>query len=79
MPEMLFCYCCRVHHPKKRMRLFPTRVGYRWRCISSIEAATRNIPERDLFGQRQTAANREASKRLAKFATQFRRMRSHLP
>lgn len=71
MSEMLFCYCCRTHHPKDQMRLFPSRPGYRWRCIRSIEAATRSIPERDSFGRRQTAINLETSRSMAEFATRL--------
>ncbi|MFZ2368248.1 MAG: hypothetical protein WAW48_16935 [Azonexus sp.] len=62
MPEMLFCYCCRVHHPKDQMRLFPTKLGPRWRCIRSIEAAACERRARDAFGRQQTEINREASK-----------------
>ena len=40
MPEMLFCYCCRVHHPREQMRLFQTRHGPRWRCLRSIAEIT---------------------------------------
>lgn len=66
MPEMLFCYCCRVHHPKDQMRLFPTKLGDRWRCIRSIEAAARERRARDAFGRQQTEINREASKLAAR-------------
>lgn len=75
MPDMRFCYCCRVHHSLDEMRLFPTRVGYRWRCIRSIEAARRSTQERDLFGQRQTATNREMARLTADFATRYRTLR----
>ncbi|MBK7648326.1 MAG: hypothetical protein IPJ12_14550, partial [Betaproteobacteria bacterium] len=54
MTETVFCYCCRVHHDKNVMRLFPTRQGYRWRCLRSIEAATRTRRERDEFGKQQS-------------------------
>lgn len=60
MTETLFCYCCRVHHPKEQMRLFPTKQGYRWRCIRSIEAAACSRRERDAFGRQQTEINRES-------------------
>lgn len=59
MTEMLFCYCCRVHHPKSQMRPFKTKLGERWRCIRSIEAAAGNRRERDAFGLQQTEYNRE--------------------
>lgn len=65
MSEMLFCYCCRVHHPKEQMRLFPTKLGQRWRCIRSIEAAACARGERDAFGRRQTEINREEARHQA--------------
>lgn len=65
MTEMMFCYCCRVHHPKDQMRPFPTRHGERWRCLRSIEAAAGSRPERDAFGRQQTEINRENARRTA--------------
>jgi hypothetical protein len=65
MTETLFCYCCRVHHDKNVMRLFPTRQGHRWRCLRSIEAAERTRRERDDFGRQQSEINREAARRAA--------------
>jgi hypothetical protein len=65
MKEVKFCYCCRVHHPIEQMQLFPTRQGNRWRCLSSIQAATRPHEERDRFGLQQTAINRAAASRAA--------------
>lgn len=72
MTEMLFCYCCRVHHAKEKMRLFPTRYGNRWRCVRSIEAAGRKTDERDAFGREQTTRNREASQRAAQHSQRLR-------
>ncbi|MBL8429145.1 MAG: hypothetical protein JNJ95_04540 [Dechloromonas sp.] len=65
MTETAFCYCCRVHHNKTQMRLFPTRQGYRWRCLRSIEAAASSRQERDAFGQKQSEINRETALRAA--------------
>ncbi len=65
MSETIFCYCCRVHHPKDQMRPFATKHGVRWRCIRSIEAAKRARAERDAFGQQQSENNREDSRRTA--------------
>jgi len=65
MPETLFCYCCRVHHPRDRMHSFRTRHGFRWRCEQSIAAAKRSVDERDAFGKQQSEVNREAGQRLA--------------
>lgn len=72
MTTTLFCYCCRVHHAKDQMRLFPTRQGMRWRCIASIEGAYRPQAERDAFGRQQSAMNREATRRQAEYASQIR-------
>ena len=61
MTDTLFCYCCRIHHPKDQMRRFATRTGTRWRCLRSIEAAERETGERDAFGRRQSEQNRQAA------------------
>jgi threonine aldolase len=58
MTDMLFCYCCRVHHPRDQMRRFATRHGERWRCRRCIAAAGLGIDERDAFGRRQSKLNR---------------------
>lgn len=76
MSEMLFCYCCRVHHPKDQMRLFPTKLGKRWRCIRSIEAAASAPRARDAFGLQQTEINREASRHAAERLSMLRLERS---
>lgn len=65
MSEMIYCYCCRTHHPSKEMRRFRTRAGERWRCVRSIEAANSSRQVRDDFGQEQTRQNREATRRQA--------------
>ncbi|MBP8168550.1 MAG: hypothetical protein KAX99_02700 [Azonexus sp.] len=65
MTETMFCYCCRVHHPKDQMRPFATKHGLRWRCLRSIEAAAGNLAKRDAFGQQQSEINREDSRRIA--------------
>lgn len=68
MTETLFCYCCRIHHPKDEMRRFATKRGERWRCLRSISAALGSLNERDAFGRQQSALNRlaaiEAAERL---------------
>jgi hypothetical protein len=65
MTDTLFCYCCRIHHPKDQMRRFATRHGERWRCLRSIEAAGRSRGERDAFGRQQSYLNRLAASELA--------------
>ncbi|MDP3537481.1 MAG: hypothetical protein Q8S26_02125 [Azonexus sp.] len=79
MTETMFCYCCRVHHPKDQMRPFRTKLGDRWRCIRSIEAATRARAERDAFGQQQTEINREDSRRIAERSVMQRHERPQHP
>ena len=61
MTDTLFCYCCRIHHPKDQMRRFVTSHGERWRCLRSIKAAGRSRGERDAFGRRQSTMNRLAA------------------
>ena len=73
MTETLFCYCCRVHHQKDQMRLFPTRQGYRWRCVRSTEAAFPSRRERDNFGRQQTEINRQEAQQAAENTAQLRR------
>ena len=65
MSGTMFCYCCRVHHPKELMRPFQTKSGPRWRCIRSIEAAACDRSARDSFGQKQSEINREISRSLS--------------
>jgi hypothetical protein len=79
MTETKFCYCCRIHHDKTQMRLFPTRHGYRWRCLRSIEAATSSRQERNAFGLRQTEINREAARRAAEQAPVLRQTLAFAP
>jgi hypothetical protein len=69
MTDTLFCYCCRIHHPKDQMRRFATSHSERWRCLRSITAAARSIDERDAFGRHQSNLNRllaiESSERVS--------------
>ncbi len=65
MSETLYCYCCRVHHPRDQMHSFMTSQGLRWRCQRSIDAAKRSRDERDAFGKQQTEINREAAQEVA--------------
>lgn len=67
MSEMLYCYSCRTKHPMEKMTRHLTRQGYRWRCMNSLQARSKSAQERDLFGQQQTALNREAMLRSAEF------------
>ena len=72
MTDTLFCYSCRLRHPKEKMRLYPTKRGLRWRCLSSIEGASGSPAERDAFGQRQTVINREQARLHAQYSLLLR-------
>ena len=54
----LFCYHCGRYHPREEMRQIETKGKKRWRCIKSIEAAQRNVAQRDAFGQTVRSTNR---------------------
>ena len=43
----IYCYHCRVEHPREKMRLIVTKTGRRWRCIQSIEVAKQNRRQRE--------------------------------
>lgn len=61
MTDTLYCYCCKIHHPREQMRLFPTRTGRRWRCLRTIVAARNDRAARDAFGRQQSSLNRQAT------------------
>lgn len=67
MAETLFCYHCRVHHPKSQMTRYLTTRGYRWRCMRSIQAARQAPALREEFGRFQTALNRNEARRKAQY------------
>ncbi len=58
MADTLFCYHCRMHHPKEEMRSIMTKAGKRYRCKKSIEATKKGREERDAYGREVTAMNR---------------------
>lgn len=73
MTDTLFCYSCRMRHPKEKMQLYPTKHGLRWRCLSSIQGANGSLSEREAFGQRQTRINREQARIHAQYSLLPRR------
>ena len=73
MSEMLFCYHCRVHHPKSQMTRYLTTRGYRWRCTRSIQAARQAPALREEFGRSQTELNRNEARRKAQYVHRARR------
>jgi len=58
MADTLFCYHCRLHHPKEEMRQIETKGGKRWRCIKSIEATKQGREAREAFGRQMSAINK---------------------
>jgi hypothetical protein len=61
MVDTIYCYHCRMHHPKEEMRQVDCKIGKRWRCIKSIEATKRGQDARVAFGQRTSAINKADS------------------
>ena len=57
-PATVYCYHCRVSHPKTDMRLVVTKTGKRWRCYQSIAAAKSDKAQREAFGRQITEANK---------------------
>jgi len=66
MPDTLYCYHCRLHHPKEEMRQIETKGGKRWRCIKSIEAAKRDRDAREAFGRQMSAINKAEARSKAR-------------
>jgi len=58
MANTLYCYHCRIYHPKEEMRQIETKGGKRWRCIKSIEATKRGMEAREAFGRQTTDINK---------------------
>ncbi len=56
--DTIYCYHCRVYHPREEMRQLHTKTGKRWRCIKSIEATKRGRAERDAYGKQMTEMNK---------------------
>jgi len=67
MSDTIFCYHCRMHHPKEEMRQIKTKGGKRWRCIKSIEAAKRDKDAREAFGRQMSALNKAEAQSKARF------------
>ena len=68
MAETVYCYHCRLRHPKEEMRLNETKTGKRWRCIKSIEATKRGREAREAFGREVTAINKAEAQNKAKMS-----------
>jgi len=64
MTDRVYCYSCKIHHPRDEMQRLHTSRGLRWRCKRSLMAAQTSIQERDDFGRRQTEINREKARKL---------------
>jgi hypothetical protein len=72
MSDTIFCYHCRLPHPKSEMRLLVTKTGKRWRCLKSIRATKRSVAERDAFGKRMTEMNSDKQRIVVKAAQENR-------
>ena len=56
---MVYCYHCRIQHPREDMRLIVSKSGKRWRCVQSIVAVKSGGQEaREIFGRKSTANNK---------------------
>ena len=73
MPDTLYCYHCRLYHPKEEMRQIETKGGKRWRCIKSIEAAKRDRDAREAFGRQMSAINKAQAQSKARIASKVER------
>ncbi len=73
MPDTLYCYHCRLYHPKEEMRQIDTKGGKRWRCIKSIEAAKRDRETREAFGRQMSAINKAQAQSKARTASKVER------
>jgi hypothetical protein len=73
MAETVYCYHCRLRHPKEEMRLIETKTGKRWRCIKSIEATKRGREAREAFGREVTAINKAEAQNKAKMSLNVER------
>jgi hypothetical protein len=61
-----FCYYCGANHPEEQMRKVFTKHGIRWRCVKSLEGASKSATERDQHGKMSTEKNSKLSSLLAK-------------
>lgn len=61
MTDTVYCYHCRVQHPRDEMRLIVSKTGKRWRCSTSIMAAAKaenDVALRDAYGRKVSAENK---------------------
>jgi hypothetical protein len=73
MPDTIYCYHCRIHHPAAEMRQIETKSGKRWRCIKSIIAAKQGSEARAAFGRQTTDLNRAEAQSKARIVLNARR------
>ena len=72
MTDKLYCYCCRNYHPAEQVVLYETKVGKRWRCLRSIQAAQQPSQIRDAAGRQQSLENRARASQQARNSLQLR-------
>lgn len=56
-----YCYRCGKTHAIDEMRKVPTKAGFQWRCVQSIEAIKKTKTERDKFGLQISKNNRKSA------------------
>ncbi len=59
--NLVYCYHCRLAHPREDMRLVNSKTGKRWRCIQSIEAAKADHIKREAFGRKVSETNKSVA------------------
>jgi len=66
LPETIFCYHCRTHHPRDEMRQLVTKTDKRWRCLKSIEATKQGRAAREAYGRQMTETNKAEARSKAR-------------
>lgn len=57
MPDTVFCYACRKHHPREEVIQVESKGVKRWRCRRSIVESRKSREQRDAFGRAVTELN----------------------
>lgn len=65
MPDTVFCYSCRKHHPRDDVIQVQSKGVTRWRCMKSIAESQKSRDERDAFGKAVTELNQALNPRKA--------------
>lgn len=65
MPDTVFCYSCRKHHPRDDVIQVQSKGVKRWRCLKSIAESRKGREQRDAFGKAVTELNQALNPRKA--------------